>query len=314
VVTVIAPAQGATVIGGSITAKGAAGTAGHDSKEVSVELFEGSSIGPGQAPAQSVKVGVVGGAWSAALGGLTPGPYTVLASQLDEAGNVGAASHSFLDAAPGKPASGPSASFTWYPSHPHVGETVMLVSTSTDSASPITGFAWNLIGSALASGGQKQPMRFSTPGNHSVGLRVTDAAGLAGATSQLIPVSFPLMRPFPVVRIVTTGAAGGVRLKLLSVEAPTGVTVKVNCTGRGCPLRSLSRVVPRPKAKSAGTPSLSFTRLRGVLRPGVALEVRVAAAGQIGKYTRFAIRRRKLPLRSDACVNAREPRPVSCSS
>ena len=314
VVTVSVPAQGATVIGGSVTAKGAAGTAGHDSREVSLELFGGSSIAPGQTPAQAVKVATVGGVWSAAFGGLTPGRYTLRASQLDEAGNVGAASHSFIDAAPGKPSSGPSASFAWYPSHPHVGETVMLVSTSTDSASPITGFAWNLLGSAFASGAQKQPTSFSTPGNHPIGLRVTDAAGLAAATSQQIPVSLPQMRPFPAVRIVTTGAARGVRLKLLSVEAPAGVTVKVNCTGRGCPLRSLSRVVPRPKAKSAGTPSLSFTRFRGVLRPGVALEVRVEASGQIGKFTRFAIRRRKLPLRSDACLNAREPRPVSCSS
>ena len=313
-ITMTAPAQGATVVGSGLAVQGTAGTAEFDQGVVTVELFAGSSIAPSQSPLQSVKVGVSAGAWSAPLGGIAPGAYTVRASQLDAAGNVGSAVRSFVDAVPAAPASGPTASFNWFPSHPHVGETVTLVSTSADSADPITGYAWNLLGSAFASGGQKQTTSFATPGSHPVSLRVTDSAGLSGSVSQRIPVSFPLMRPFPVVRIVSTRSATRVRVKLLRIEAPPGATVTVSCTGKGCPLRALSKLVARPKAKSSGTPSLTFPGAERSFPAGVALEVRIAAAGEIGKYTRFGIRKGKLPIRSDACLNAREPRPVPCSS
>jgi hypothetical protein len=316
VVTVNAPAQGATVIGGSVSAQGTAATAAHDGKEVTVELFEGSAIAPGSSPVQGVKVPIGNGAWSATLGGLKPGPYTLRASQADDAGNAGVSTHSFTDASPGVPAAGPTASFNWFPTHPHVGETVTLVSTSTDSASPITGYAWNLLGSAFTGGGQKQTTSFAAPGNHAIGLRVTDGAGLSALATQQIPVSFPLMRPFPVVRIVTTRAAGRIRLKLLGVEAPAGATVTITCKGKGCPVRSLSHVLSKPKAKgkTAGTPTLSFARLQRVLRPGIVLEIRITTAGQVGKFTRLTIRKGKLPLRADACVNGKEPRPVPCAS
>jgi len=281
---------------------------------VTVELLDGSAPAPGQAPVQAVEVAIAGGGWAATFGGLKPGPYTVRVRQADDAGNVASAAHSFVDAVPGAPASGPTAAFNWFPSHPHVGETVSLVSTSVDSASPITGFAWNLLGSAFATGGQKQTTSFATPGNHAVSLRVTDAAGLSGTVTQQIPVSFPLMRPFPAVRIVTTRSSGRLHLKRLTVEAPAGTTVSVNCVGKGCPVRFLSRLVTKPKAKSAGVPSVTFPRLQRVLPAGVSLEIRVTGAGKIGKFTRFTIRKGKLPLRADACVNGKEPRPVPCSS
>ncbi len=313
-ITMTAPAQGATVVGSGLAVQGTAGTAGFDEGVVTVELFAGSSIAPSQSPLQSVKVGAGGGIWSASLGGIAPGAYTVRASQLDAAGNVGSTVRSFVDAVPAAPASGPTAAFNWFPSHPHVGETVTLVSTSADSANPITGYAWNLLGSAFASGGQKQTTSFATPGSHPVSLRVIDSAGLSGSVSQRIPVSFPLMRPFPVVRIVSTRSATRVRVKLLRIEAPPGATVTVSCTGKGCPLHALSKLVARPKAKSSGTPSLTFPGAQRSFPAGVALEIRIAAAGEIGKYTRFGIRKGKLPIRSDACLNAREPRPVPCSS
>ncbi len=313
--TMTAPAQGATVVGSSLEVRGAAGTAEFDEGEVTVELFAGASIAPSQSPVQApVKVRASGGAWSAQLGGIAPGSYTVRASQLDAAGNIGTALRSFVVATPAPAASGPAAAFNWFPSHPHVGETVTLVSTSTDSASPITGYSWNLLGSAFASGAQKQTTSFATAGAHPVSLRVTDSAGLSSSISQQVPVSLPLMRPFPVVRIVSTRSAKRVHVKLLRIEAPPGVTVTVTCRGKGCPLRTLSKLVARPKGKASGTPSLTFPRAQRSFPAGVALEVRIAAAGEVGKYTRFAIRRGKLPIRSDACLNAREPRPVPCSS
>ncbi len=312
-VGVSSPAQGQTLLGSAVTVKGSAGTAANDESSVTVQLFAGPSptsspIGP------SPTVIVSHGEWAATFSALSAGEYTVRAIQSDKAGNAGTATRTFTMAVPAAPAAGPSVSFNWFPAHPHVGEKVTLVSTSTDSASPITGYAWDLVGSTFASGSLRQTASFSTPGNHPVALRVTDAGGLSSTVTQQIPVSYPLMRPFPVVRIVTTRVHGRLRLKALTVEAPAGASITVACTGKGCPLRSQSRVVPRPKGKSSGVQSIPFPRFERGLPAGVSLEIRVSGAGQVGKFTRLTVRKGKLPLRADACVNAKEPKPVPCSS
>ncbi len=311
VVTIDAPGAGATVSGSTVSFHGVAGTAPHDLAEVTLQLFAGGSAS-GNA-LQTVTVAAPGRAWSATLGGLVPGDYTARVAQGDEAGNIGAAAHSFTDIATAAPSVGPVASFTWFPAHPHTGELVTLVSTSSDAASPITSYGWNVLGSAFAIGTQRRTVTFATPGSHPVSLRVTDGAGLSGVASQQIPVSFPLMRPFPTVRIITTRSAGRLRLKLLSVEAPAGAKVAVLCNGKGCPVRALSRLAQRPKGKSTGLPVLTFPRLQRALPAGVALEVRVTQTGKIGKYTRFAIRKRRLPLRTDACVSSTEPKAIPCT-
>jgi hypothetical protein len=115
------------------------------------------------------------------------------------------------------------------------------------------------------------------------------------------------------VRIITTRSGGRLRLKLLSVEAPAGAKVAVVCNGKGCPVRSLSRVALRPKGKYTGLPVLSFPRLQHALPAGVALEIRVTEPGKIGKYTRFAVRKGRLPLRSDGCVSSTEPKAIPCT-
>ena len=292
---------------------GTAGTDPHDVASVTVQLFGGSSIAAGQTPLQSISVPVGGGAWSATLGGLTPGAFTVRALQSDQAGNLGvSAPHSFTVAGAAGP-HGPAAAFSWFPAKPHVGESISLVSSSTDDASPITGYAWNVLGPAFIAGGQTRTASFSTPGAHPVQLRVTDAGGRTSVVSQSIPVSYPLMKPFPVVRIVTTRSVGRVRLKVLSVQAPVGVTVSVSCGGKGCPVRSQARLVLKPKGKAASTPTLAFPRFERSLPPGVSLVIRISHAGEIGKYTKFTIRRGKLPVRSDACVSSTSTTPVSCS-
>jgi large repetitive protein len=308
--SVTSPAAGATLLGSSVTVKGSAGTAAHDEPSVTVQLFAGSST-PVGAP---ITVGATGGEWGVPFSGLAPGEYTVRAVQQDKAGNAGTVLRSFTMATPAARATGPTASFSWFPSHPHVGEKVTLASTSVDSASPITAYAWNLLGSAFAGGELKQTASFSTPGEHPVSLRVTDAGGLSSTVTQQIPVSYPLMRPFPIVRIVTTRSHGRLQLKALTVEGPIGATITVVCTGKGCPLRSQSRLVPRPKGKAGGLQPVSFPRFERALPPGVTLEIRVSGAGQVGKFTRLVVRKGKLPLRADACVNAKEPRAVPCSS
>ncbi len=311
IVSVQAPAQGATVSGSTVSFHGTSGTAAHDLNAVTVQLFAGGSAA-GTA-AQTVTVLAAGGEWSATLGGLVPGQYTVLVSQSDEAGNVGTSAHSFTDVTDSSPAGGPTVGFSWFPSHPRTGELVTLVSTSSDATSPIASYAWNLMGTGFTPGAQRRTITFTTPGNHPVQLRVTDGTGRSGVSLQQIPVSFPLMHPFPTVRILTTRSGGRLHLKVLSVEAPAGANVTVVCKGTGCPVRTLSRAVVRPKGKSTGLPVLTFPRLQRALPAGVALEIRITEAGRIGKYTRFAVRKGRLPLRSDACVSSTEPKPIPCA-
>src|ERR1019366_4053130 len=134
---------------------------------------------------------------------------------------------------------------SWFPSAPKTGENVSLVSTSTDGTSPITAFAWALSSNgAFVAGKPLLTTSFSTPGGHVVRLRVTDANGLSSVATQTIQVtSTPLilMQPFPIVRIAGSETSSGVRLRLLTAQAPIGARVTVSCRGRGCPAKSVGR-------------------------------------------------------------------------
>jgi Immunoglobulin I-set domain len=216
----------------------------------------------------------------------------------------------------------PVASFQWFPSAPHVGEPVSLVSTSTDATSPITAFAWSLAGNgAFNTGAPALSTSFSTPGSHVVMLRVTDANGLSSVLAETIPVTSPaptLMQPFPVVRIAGSENASGVKISLLTVQAPVGATVTVTCHGPGCPSKPDYLVVASRKSKkgksTAGIVLIAFRRFERSLRAGVVLEIRVSAHGQIGKYTRFAVRHGKLPARVDMCLSPAGIEPIVCPS
>jgi hypothetical protein len=210
----------------------------------------------------------------------------------------------------------PVASFRWFPAVPATGERVSLVSTSTDAASPITGIAWALTGdSSFQPGGATLTTSFATSGNHVVRLRVTNSYGLSTVATETIKVvtpGVPLMQPFPVVRIAGTETASGIRLRLLKVQqAPAGARITVTCKGRGCPLKSVRRVAVLGKRGVAPSEFHGFER---ILRFGVTLEILVSKPGEIGKYTRFAIRRGKLPLRVDKCLDPEGIKPLQCPS
>jgi hypothetical protein len=318
-ISLTSPANGSSTSGASESVEGAAGTAAGDSPTVSVKLVAGSTIA-GQAPLQTRVVPVASGRWQVNFEGLATGTYTAEAEQTDEAGNTGRTEPVTFTVVPppsaGASAQPPSTSFTWLPSAPHTGETVSLLSSSTDISSPITAFAWDLLGSGPFNAGQLAiGTSFSTPGNHVVRLRVTAADGLSSVAAETIPVSgppHPLMQPFPVVRIVSTDTSSGIRLKLLRVlHTPAGAQITVTCRGRGCPVKSLKRVAALVKGS---VPAYTFGRVQRSLRAGVMLEVRVFKAGQIGKYTRLTVRRGKLPQRVDLCLDPAGVKPIVCPS
>jgi large repetitive protein len=323
-VTLTTPANGSSTASGSEAVGGSLGTQEGDLPHVTARLFSGATVAAGQAPLQSITVNANASAWSGAFGGLTPGTYTVRAEQLDAAGNVGVSPTStFVVTGPSSVAhsspAAPAASFTWFPASPRVGQAVSLISSSTDSASPITGFAWDPAGTgAFASGGPTTSTIFSSAGNHKVQLRVTDANGISSVASELIPVSasLPLMQPFPVVRIAGTGTRSGIKLSQLSVLASAGTQITVQCRGRRCPVKPQTVRVQSHVAKTGKrlSPAVEFRRFERSFAAGLVLEIRVSRAGMTGKYTRFVVRRGKLPLRFDACLTGVEVKPVGCPS
>ncbi|HLB21168.1 MAG TPA: Ig-like domain-containing protein [Solirubrobacteraceae bacterium] len=309
------------------TISGVAGFASGDRRQITVELFTGAPTEVGEAfetitVNRTEDVTKAEAKWSATFANLPSGQYTAIARQSDEAGNVGSETGTFTVAvAPATTAAAPAppvASFAWVPASPTVGQSVSLVSNSTDASSPISAFAWDVAGAGLfAPGGPVMSTSFAMPGPHVVQLRVTDANGQSSVATRTIAVAaatLKLMQPFPIVRIAGSETSNGVRIRLLTVQTPLLATVVVSCKGHGCKTKSERRVATassKSKAR-AGAVLLSFKRFQRALRVGAVLQVRVYMAGQIGKFTSFRIRRHRLPLRSDACLRPNSPAPIPC--
>jgi hypothetical protein len=293
-----------------------------DTTPVTVRIHAGASP-KGMVVAEALATGT-GAAWTS--GGATPalavGQYTAVAEQPSSLkGNPTGRSVPVaftvvspppqLNPAPPAP---PASSFRWLPPAPHTGETVTLVSTSTDPTSPLTAFAWALAGNGVFGAGEPVvTTSFSTPGAHVVQLRVSDAAGQSSTASETIPVTTPpptLMQPFPVVRITGTYDAGAARISLLAVLAPVGASVRITCRGGGCP-KTQRATVPLPRG-GAGTATVTFRRFERTLRAGAILDVWISARGQIGKFTRFRIRRGRRPSRLDMCLDPAGTTPIAC--
>jgi hypothetical protein len=324
-VTVTFPHAGSVMSGSSQTVAGEA----EATSSVSVTLYEGPTLGT---PLETHAVTPSAGRWSTTFAGLGPGIYTVRAEQLGEAGALGSSQPvTFTVAAqepPPPPAGGggggggagpsnppPVASFTWFPQAPRTNEAVSLVSDSSDAKSPLASFAWSLTGSSVfAPGGPFTTTKFTTAGAHVVRLRVTAADGQSNVDSRTISVITPeptLMEPFPVVRIAGTDGSFGVKIRLLSVQAPAGAQVTIRCKGHGCPV-TFARQIARSSRR--GSTTITFSRFERQLPPGVKLVVRVFVAGEIGKYTRFVVRRGKLPKRLDTCLDPAGVNPMACPS
>jgi hypothetical protein len=320
------PVSGSVTTSSSQLISGTAGSEPSDAEQVTVELYAGASVSG--APLENHVVAPFGAsrAWSTTFAGLTPGTYTARAVQLDEAGNLGASAPSTFTVSapppsPPPPPAGakplPSASFTWVPSAPHVGETVSLVSNSSDSVEAITSLGWSLAGDGqFTVAGPVITTSFAKPGGYPVQLRVTTAAGLSSVASRTIQVTavpVALMQPFPVVRIVGYDTASGVTLRVLSVMSPLNARVTVSCRGKGCPARAESHLAQAGKTtRRSSSALLSFRRFARALPAGVTLQIRVAKSGQIGKYTRFTVRRGKLPTRVDSCLDPTGVKPIAC--
>ena len=204
----------------------------------------------------------------------------------------------------------PVAAFAHAPLAPLTGDSVALVSTSFDSDGPLVSQTWDLDGDGAFDDwqGPTAAVSFDAAGNHAVALRVTDRDGAASVAGVPIPVRErppDAISPFPVVRVVGSFGARGIRIEQLLVRAPDGARVEIRCRGRGCPFK---RLIRRPRPQTVRVRRFA----RKILRPGSVVQVSVTRAGEIGKYTRLRVRKGKPPVRVDRCLMPGSRRPVRC--
>jgi PKD domain-containing protein len=224
------------------------------------------------------------------------------------------------------PVKGPSPNFVVFPALASPGETVTFAYSSSEATSAIQ---WDLNGDGgfPDASGPIASRSFAAPGIYPVSLRVTgvdnDPPQAVSTATQFVTVKGPppvqklanpalrLMTPFPVVRITGRIGRRGARIRRLIVTAPSGATITVRCHGRGCPF-SLARQTVAVSGKSGASAVRIRKFERRLLRVGATVRVSVSKSGEIGKYTRFRIRRGKPPLRRDLCVVPGKSRPTPC--
>jgi hypothetical protein len=227
---------------------------------------------------------------------------------------------------------GPSPAFVSYPAAPVVGEQVTFVYSSTSEPVDAGSIGWDLNGDGAYDDaeGPTAFRAFVVPGTYPVGVRVPSNVDDAVSTgTQFItvkplpqagglggPVIRPgLMTPFPIVRITGRVTRRGSRIKRLLVTAPNGASVLVTCRGRGCPYRRSRHTVVISGRHPKPAKTVRFTKLRRhVLRGGTVLKVMVSRSHEIGKYTRFLVRKGRPPLRKDLCLPPGTTKPTACPS
>jgi PKD repeat protein len=220
----------------------------------------------------------------------------------------------------------PVASILASPGSPHAGELVTFFSTSTDPNDRIVSQAWDLDGDDKFDDGTEPvaSRTFPTAGTYKVQLSVVDNDGASSVATTTVVVgepvqalATPLLSPFPVVRISGVVKGEGIKLRLLTINAPVGATLTISCRGKGCPFRTYRRELNSIRRGSSKEPGLTRSiRIRHfrrkLLLAGAKVQVFITKGGAIGKYTRFKVRKKRPPARLDRCLVPRTKTPVPC--
>jgi Ig domain of plant-specific actin-binding protein len=113
-----------------------------------------------------------------------------------------------------------------------------------------------------------------------------------------------LLSPFPKIVLAGVLTRSGVAISEFTIRAPRGTLATIRCRGRGCPFR-----LRRVRLRKARTRVHSLERR---LRAGVRIEVSVTKAGFIGKFSRFRVRRGRVPSKKELCLRPGARRPSRC--
>jgi chitodextrinase len=216
---------------------------------------------------------------------------------------------------------GPSVTFAFSPEDPEPGEPILFAADARDD-DPVS-YLWEF-GDGSAATGPSATHAYDTPGVRPVEVTVTDSQGAVATASLPVDVRAPapqqpaatsqpppsikalaFMSPFPVVRLSGQVRGRVTLIRLLTVQGPRGALVRVRCAGVDCPAGLVSRRV-------AGTGTVRLKGFERSLRPGTRLAIFVRRGEEIGKYTRFAIRAGKRPLRTDRCLFPGQRTPERC--
>jgi PKD repeat protein len=221
----------------------------------------------------------------------------------------------------------PAASFDFRPAAPVAGQLVTMFSTSDDPDKNIESTDWDLDGDGSFEASGSSVGKAFPAGSFNVSMRVTDTEGSFAIVTQTIAVSAPApaprgetnrlraLTPFPIVRMAGRIGSRGTRLRVLTVDAPTGSTVTVRCKGRGCPFTKSTRASRAGERLAHAARKVRIRKLEGrMLRAGVVVRIFVTKAGTIGKFTSLKIRRGKPPKRVDRCLMPGSMKPVQCQS
>jgi hypothetical protein len=130
----------------------------------------------------------------------------------------------------------------------------------------------------------------------------TSGTQTGGGSEPSPDTSLAFIDPFPVIRISGRFRGRRTTLTRVTVRAPKGTRIRINCKGRGCPY----------KRRAIAVRLLRIRALQRVYRPRATIELRVTEPGKIGKYTRLRTRRGKAPVRLDRCLMPGRTRPVRC--
>jgi hypothetical protein len=208
----------------------------------------------------------------------------------------------------------PVAAFMYAPQAPFTGDSILVTSISADPDGPITSLSWDLDGDGAFDDGSGPTAEVSFPaaGEYPLRLLVTDRDGAGAISTANVTVrerpAEPIS-PFPLVRMLAAVGQRGTTIRELLVKVPAGARARIRCRGRGCSFRSMvKKAQPRTRI-------LRIHRFRKHrLRPGAVIEIRVTKRGEVGKYTRFVIRKGRPPKRTDRCLPPGAKRPMRCPS
>lgn len=109
----------------------------------------------------------------------------------------------------------------------------------------------------------------------------------------------------PVVTLQgTVDAKGVVDVTKLLIRADRGSTVRVLCSGGGCPAKRVERLML--------TTRLRLGAFERKLKPKMTLTLKIAKGEQLGKFVRYEIRRNSAPVREDDCLDGRTGKVRPC--
>jgi hypothetical protein len=120
--------------------------------------------------------------------------------------------------------------------------------------------------------------------------------------------------PFPPLGSLATGIfefpGKFTRMVSITIRQPRkGSTLKITCSGGGCPFRSKTRRITRNRPKQVINRPLGGAKLR----KGTKLELRLTKKNTVGFFVRFTMKQGAFPGKKELCLPPGKKRPTRCT-